>query len=123
MTVVKNQDLPLAGAGHRWSADAAEKHVRRWARAEDGPNERYRRAFLWYDRSRQENFTAYKLPIADVVDGRLMAVPRAIEAAARVVQGARGGVNIPARDLAGVKREIARYYEKMGEDTPWQHAA
>lgn len=123
MTVVKYQDLPLAGGGHRWNAEAAEKHVRRWARAEDGPNERYRQAFLWFDRSRQENFTAYKLPIADVIDGRLMAVPRAIEAATRVVQGARGGVDIPARDLAGLKREIARYYEKMGEEAPWQRAA
>lgn len=123
MTVVRFQDLPLADRDRSWNADAADKRVRRWAGAESAPNARYRKAFLWYDAGRRNEFTAYKLPFADIIDGELRAVPRGIMAAAGVVSGARGGVDLPPRDAAGVKRVIARYYEKMGEAAPWQKAA
>src|SRR5690606_26696281 len=81
---------------------------------------RYRRAFVWYDSANPENFGSYKLPIADVIDGELRAVPRAIFTAAAVVQGARGGVDIPDSDMPGVRNHLARYYRKMGETTPWE---
>jgi hypothetical protein len=119
MTVVEFADLPLTGRKRRWDADAAERRVRRWADAESAPNERYRKAFLWYDARRKDEFTAYKLPIADVTDGRLKAVPRGIMAAAGVIQGARGGVDLPGKDVAGIKRVLERYYAKFGEDAPW----
>src|SRR5690606_32361444 len=57
--------------------------------------------------------------IADVIDGRLMAVPRAIFAAAAVIQGARGGVNIPDSDIPAIKRHLERYYRKMEKEPPW----
>jgi hypothetical protein len=123
MTSVRFQDLPLADEDRSWDRDAAESRVRRWAKAEDEPNERYRKAFLWYDADKADEFTAYKLPIADVVDGRLKAVPRAVMAAAQVLEGARGGVDLPARDVAGVKRHVERYYDKMGREAPFRKAA
>ena len=78
VAVVKYQDLPLAGKDRRWDGNAAEKRVRAWAGAEDKPNERYRKAFLWYDKEAPENFGSYKFPIADVIRGQLKAVPRGI---------------------------------------------
>jgi len=120
MAVVEYQDLPLAGRDRRWDADAAEKRVREWAGAEDKPNERYRRAFVWYDETAPDRFGSYKLPIADVIRGTLKAVPRAVIAAAAVVDGARGGVKIPPRDVEGVKHHLALYYKKMGEEPPWE---
>ena len=75
MAVTSFQDLPLADRDHDWDGDAAEKRVREWAGAEDGPNEKYRDAHVWYDADKKDNFTAYKLLIADVVDGKLRAVP------------------------------------------------
>src|SRR5690348_18412515 len=92
MSVTSFQDLPLADRDREWDGDAAEKRVRSWAGADDGPNEKYRDAHVWYDAEKKDNFTAYKLLIADVVDGRLRAVPRGIMAAAAVMQGSRGGV-------------------------------
>ncbi|PZN25900.1 MAG: hypothetical protein DIU71_19115, partial [Proteobacteria bacterium] len=50
----------------------------------------------------------------------LRAVPRAIFAAAAAVQGARGGVDIPADEMPAVRRHLARYYRKMGETPPWE---
>lgn len=118
--VVPYQDLPLADRNRPWNAAAAVRRVREWAGAQDAPNSRYRRAFVWYDESAPDNFGSYKLPIADVIDGTLTAVPRAIFAAAAAVMGARGGVNIPESDLPGVRRHLSRYYRKMDETPPWE---
>lgn len=124
--VVPFQDLPLADRDRAWDSDAAVQRVRRWA-SRDGSGEkdkidwsRYRRAFVWYDADNPENFGSYKLPIADVIDGQLRAVPRAIFAAAAAVQGARGGVDVPEDDLPAIRRHLARYYEKLSETPPWE---
>ena len=120
MAVTAFQDLPLADRDHKWDGAAAEKRVRRWADAEDEPNEKYRNAHVWYDGEKPENFTAYKLLIADVVGGELQAVPRGVIAAAAVMQGSRGGVDLPERDIDRVKSHLAKYYKKMGDTAPWE---
>jgi len=119
MAVSAFQDYPLADRDREWDGDAAEKRVRKWADAEDEPNQKYRDAHVWYDSDKKTNFTAYKLLIADVVDGRLKAVPRGISAAAGVLDGARGGVDIPADDADRARSHLERYYDKMGEEAPW----
>jgi hypothetical protein len=119
MSVTAFQDLPLADRDREWDGDAAESRVRAWANAEDEPTEKYRDAHVWYDSEKKGNFTAYKLLIADVVDGRLMAVPRGIMAAAAVMQGSRGGVDLPRDDVDRVKSHLAKYYAKMDDTAPW----
>src|SRR3954465_7021000 len=118
MSVTAFQDLPLADRDREWDGDAAEKRVRKWAGAEDEPNQRYRDAHVWYDADKKQNFTAYKLLIADVVDDRLVAVPRGVMASGNIMQGARGGVNLPESDVDRVKSHLAKYYKKMGETAP-----
>ena len=120
MAVTSFQDLPLADRDREWDGAAAEKRVREWADAQDEPNVKYRDAHVWYDADAKENFTAYKLLIADVVDGRLKAVPRGFFAAAAVMQGSRGGVDLPAKDRDRVKSHLAKYYAKLGETPPWE---
>jgi hypothetical protein len=119
MAVTAFGDLPLADSDRSWDGDAAEKRVRAWAGAEDEPNDRYRDAHVWYDADKKSNFTAYKLLIADVVDGKLVAVPRAVHAAAAVMQGSRGGINLPDKDIDRVKSHLAKYYAKLDETPPW----
>ena len=121
MTTTRFQDFPLADRDREWDGDAAEQRIRDWAHAQDGPTSRYRDAHVWYDGDNADNFTAYKLLIADVVDGRPHAVPRAVMSAAGVLQGARGGVDIPEGELDRVRSHVARYYEKMGDRPPWAH--
>jgi hypothetical protein len=122
MAVTSFQDLPLADRDREWDGDAAEKRVRRWADAEDEPNEKYRNAHVWYDAENKGNFTAYKLLIADVVGGELRAVPRGVMAAANVLQGARGGIDLPEKDVDRVKSHLAKYYQKLDEEAPWERA-
>jgi hypothetical protein len=120
MAVTSFQDLPLADRDRDWDGDGAEKRVRSWAGAEDGPNEKYRDAHVWYDADKKDNFTAYKLLIADVIDGRLKVVPRGLQAAGNVMVGGRGGVDLPHGDIDRVKSHLAKYYDKLGDEPPWE---
>ena len=120
MAVTSFQDLPLADRDRAWDGDAAEKRVRKQTGAEDAPNAAYRAVHLWYDADKKDNFTAYKLLIADVVDGRLKAVPRGVMAAGNIMQGARGGIDLPHGDIDRVKSHLAKYYAKMDEKAPWE---
>ncbi|MBU9767076.1 hypothetical protein FR943_24980 [Mycobacterium sp. TNTM28] len=119
MSVTAFQDLPLADRDREWDGDAAEKRVRKWADAQDEPNQKYRDAHVWYDKKHKDNFTGYKLLIADVIGGKLEAVPRGVMAAGGIMDGARGGVDLPEDDIDRVKSHLAKYYEKMGESAPW----
>jgi predicted methyltransferase MtxX (methanogen marker protein 4) len=110
----------LTDRDREWDGTAAEKRVRTWADAKEAPNAKYRSAHIWYDGDSKDNFTAYKLLIADIVDGRLVAVPRGIVAAGNVMQGARGGIDLPKTDITCVKNHLAKYYKKMDDTAPWE---
>jgi hypothetical protein len=120
MAVTTFHDLPMADRDREWDGSAAEKRVRKWAGAEDEPNAKYRDAHVWYDADAKENFGSYKLLIADVVNGKLEAVPRGVMAAAAVMQGSRGGVDLPKNDIDRVKSHLAKYYAKMDDTPPWE---
>jgi hypothetical protein len=120
MSVTAFQDLPLADRDREWDGDAAEKRVRKWAGAQDEPNQKYRDAHVWYDSDNKDNFTAYKLLIADVIDGKLEAVPRGVMAAGGIMSGARGGVDLPKSDIDRVKSHLEKYYNKMDDTPPWE---
>jgi len=119
MAVSAFQDYPLAARDREWDGAAAEKRIRKWAGAEDEPNQKYRDAHVWYDSDKRDNFTAYKLLIADVIDEKVRAVPRGVMAAGNVMEGARGGADLPHQDIDRVKSHLAKYYKKMGEEAPW----
>ena len=94
--------------------------MRKWAGAEDGPNEKYRDAFVWYDGDNKDNFTAYKLPIADVIDGELtIKLPRAVASAA-------GGGRCAWRSRRTRRRDGShqgppgQVLQKMGDTPPWK---
>jgi hypothetical protein len=120
MSVTAFKDLPLADRDRSWDGDAAEKRVRKWAKAQEEPNEKYRDAHVWYDSGQKDNFTAYKLLIADVIDGKLEVVPRGVMAAGAIMNGARGGIDLPKADIDRVTSHLAKYYKKMGDTPPWE---
>ena len=120
MAVPHFQDLPMADRDREWDGAAAERRVREWAGAEDGPNAKYRDAHVWYDDTKPDNFGSNKLLVADVVDGHLRAVPRGVIAAGAVMEGSRGGVDLKKDDIDRVKAHLAKYYAKMGDTAPWE---
>jgi hypothetical protein len=117
--VVSYQNLPLASKDRSWDEGGARNRVASWAGGPDKEKvnwSKYRKAFLWYDSGDSENFGAYKLPIADVIDGKLTAVPRGIYSAAGYLKRTKG----PSDDeKASIRAHLAKYYKKLGEDPPW----
>ena len=54
MAVSAFQDYPLADRDREWDGAAAVKRIRKWADAEDKPNEQYRDAHVWYDSANKD---------------------------------------------------------------------
>ncbi|GIV00861.1 MAG: hypothetical protein KatS3mg014_2529 [Actinomycetota bacterium] len=121
-------DLPVADRARPWDGAAAARRVFAMCTRDGNLDDRCAsRAFFWRDTSRPGRRTAYKLGFADVIDGELRMVPRGVFAAAAVVNGARGGVDIPADEMAAVKRRIESAYARLREALddpelrpPWQ---
>lgn len=71
--------MPIAEADRTWEAGPATQRVFEWAEHSFG---KYKRAFLWWDATKPDLKTSYKLPIADIIDGELTIVPHAVSSAA-----------------------------------------
>ena len=112
-------DLPLADRSRSWDSAAALSRIREFTDSVDAPSPAYKDAFLWYDAESPDMFGSYKLPIADVIDGALVAVPRGIFSAAAALLGARGGVDIPEADRADVIANVEKYYKKLDLESPF----
>jgi hypothetical protein len=61
---------------------------------------------------------AYKLPHHELIDGELRVVWRGVVAAMTVVNGARGGVDIPESDRRKVYDHLAAHYGEFDEEPP-----
>lgn len=120
--VLPFRDLPLADRERPWDSVAAERRVRAWAGAQGDALQdlsamdwnRYAQAFFWRDSERPELLGSYKLGYADVLDGTLTAIPRAIFSN---TTGGRGfpAADIPEADKERVKAVLTRWYAKLRE--------
>ena len=130
MATTAKLDLPIAARDRAWDAGGADSRVRSWAGGDDKNKidwGKYARAFFWHDSADAKSFGSYKLGYADIIDGELTAVPRGIFAVAAVLQGSRGGVDIPAADKASIKSTVSKWYAamraKFNDDSitpPWE---
>lgn len=129
-------DFPLnPGRDRAWMSGEADARVRKWASSDGSGTKdtidwaKYASTHFWRDDSNKTNFTGYKLGFVDIVDGKPYAIWHGVAAAAAVMQGSRGGVEIPEADRAGVKRKIEAYYAKARSEfnddsirVPWEEA-
>jgi len=112
------QDLPVASRDHEWDAEAALARVKLFLESSEEPSDNFRKAFLWFDDHMPDAFSAYKMQIADVVDGKLMAIPRAIFAAA--AGSTKSAAVIPDFERDEVMASIDHYYAKMDLESPFK---
>ncbi len=122
--VCGDSHLPLADRDREWDGEAAAKSMFRRAGWDDDHADpaMARQGFFAYDDAAPKNKTSYKLPFAAVIDGRLRAVPRGIFSVAQVIEGARGGVDLPDDVIAAIRRKVAAYYHELDEKPPWKEA-
>jgi hypothetical protein len=104
-------DIPVAPDDTPWNAQQARARVWSWA---DRDIAKYAGAFLWHGRSAKRKGD-YKLPVADVIDGQLMIVPRAVSAIAAALAGTREGVDIPGDEMDDVETVVASLQDKINK--------
>jgi len=115
-----SKTLPL-DPDSSWDAAGAEARMRN---AAGGPDKdkinwaTYRKGFAWYDKNDAENYGAYKLPFADIKDGKLTAIWRGVAAAMAALLGARGGVDIPDSERKAVYNFLVSYYKRFEKEPP-----
>lgn len=110
--------LPLADEDRAWSAKDADQRLRAFTGATEEPNADYAKAFVAVD-GPADVFASYKLPIADVVDGKLTAIPKALLTAGSVLSGTSGGLDLPDVAVISAKTFLEGYYGAMGKSAPW----
>jgi len=114
-TVIDYLNLPLADRDMDWNSDEAEARLREWSGGlKDNINwDKYKKGFFYRETETSKNFTDYKLPYTDIINNKLVAIPRGIFTVAAVLQGAMGGVAISEEEQDKIKAQVEKYYEKM----------
>ena len=123
--------LPLAPRDAIFNNDDAVKRITAWANGGQD-TEKMRRAFMYFDSKLPANDpTSYRLPVGDVINGRLTLVFHAIYAAAALLSGAHGGLpDISDPDVAQLRNVISDIYPEMAKAfndstirAPWDRSA
>jgi hypothetical protein len=114
-SVTGSVDLPVADRDTSWDGDAAATRVFEWA---DGDTEKIGRAFAYRDDAADPlTKAAYKLGYADIDDGELTIVPAGVSAALGAMNGARGGVDLPAGERDAVRTRLEAVAAHVNEET------
>lgn len=126
LTVSGSKTLPV-DERYEWDGDAATLRMRKLA-SSDGSGDKdtinwegYKRGFLFTYTEDKKNFGSYKLPFADVIDGRLRATWGGVSRAMGALMGARTPVDIPNRYKRDCYNVLATYYKKLDKDLPPFH--
>jgi hypothetical protein len=123
------QGLPLAPREAVFDNDDAIKRITAWAA---GDPEKMKRAFMWFNpQGSPTDTTSYRLPLGDIINGRLTLIFHAIYAAAALLSGAHGGLpDIPEQDKNDIRNVISSIYPEMAAAfndssirAPWDRSA
>lgn len=119
-SVVPFQDLPLAPPSTAWDPDAARARMVKAATDRSAKDEvvnlqKTRRAFLWHDRADPFSPASYRVQVADLVDGKLSIVPRAVLDADLEA--------VPAEARSAVREHLERYMVAIRKADPGALAA
>ncbi len=112
---------PIAPREYKFDADDAVKRIAAWSGigSKTPSLDHYASTFLWRDGSQAADTLAqdsFRLPLADIINGRPHLIYHAVYAAAALLSGGHGGLpNIPAHDQERMKGVINQIYAKMAQ--------
>jgi hypothetical protein len=117
---IGNTSLPIAPVQQEWNREEARKRIFCWAGWDNStPSSRTWKAFFALDEDHRQQRNAYRLAFTDVINGELVAVPRAIDAIARSLASGQNELELPADVVENIRRKISLYYRKMDAIPPW----
>lgn len=105
--------LPIAPRDTNWDGAAAEGRIREYTGSTEAPSSNYRKFFMYFDQANADQFTAYKLPFADIINGNPYVIPAAISAIQGALSGARGGVDIHDADKQRIQEFVTAYQSRI----------
>ena len=94
----------------------ADQAINRIQQASAGSVETFNMAFLWRsDTGPPNNKNSYRLPIADVINGRYTLIPHAVFTAAAILQGAHGGLEgvVGEDEKAKLRTVVSEIYTRL----------
>ena len=94
----------------------ADQAIKRIQQASAGSVETFNMAFLWRsDTGPPNNKNSYRLPIADVINGRYTLIPHAVFTAAAILQGAHGGLEgvVGEDEKRQLRSVVSEIYTKL----------
>lgn len=94
----------------------ADQAIARIAQAAAGSVETFNMAFLWRNENGPpNNKNSYRLPIADVINGRYTLIPHAVFTAAAILQGAHGGLEgvVGEPEKKKLRAVVSEIYTKL----------
>lgn len=94
----------------------ADEAIKRIQQASAGSVETFNMAFLWRsDTGPPNNKNSYRLPIADVINGRYTLIPHAVFTAAAILQGAHGGLEgvVGEPEKKKLRAVVSEIYTKL----------
>ena len=119
------ETIPIAPRDTIFDHYAAKNRVMDWAGTRNGGIEdpdvqkKFKTAFVYCCDCYSDYEDDYYLLIADVIDGVLTIVPRAVFKAAMHVSGKRWNGFIPSDEIPAAMYLITKYYERMGMESPF----
>lgn len=104
--------LPLADRKMSVDKDDAARRIAAWA---NGDTSKLNQAFLWrHPEGDPHSVNSYRLPVGDIIGGKLTLIYHAIYAASALLEGAHGGLpNIPDGEKDRLRRVISAIYKHM----------
>ncbi|MFA5452689.1 MAG: ATP-dependent Clp protease proteolytic subunit, partial [Candidatus Methanomethylophilaceae archaeon] len=112
------KDLPVDEA-EKWDGAAARKRIEQWATSGENIDwKKYQQAFVYVNPESADTKGGYKLPFADIIEGKLTAVWGGVRAATAALLGARGGVDMPDNERKSAYNFLAAYYKKLDKEPP-----
>ncbi|MHB8871239.1 MAG: HK97 family phage prohead protease [Candidatus Doudnabacteria bacterium] len=115
---VGSSSLPISESSS-WDGNSAVNAMREYAGGKDNMDwGKYAKGFAYFDSSNKEDFGSYKLPFADIIDGKLTAVWGGVNAAMAAINGARQNMTISDSDREKAYNLLDKYYNKFGKEAP-----
>jgi hypothetical protein len=108
------RSFPIAERETEFNYDLVVPRLVEWS---GGAAAKFRRAFLYQAAGGDVTSTeSYLLPVADVIDGRLTLIPRAVFSAAAFLSGAHGGLpQVPEPDQERLRNVVTDIYDVLRE--------
>lgn len=119
--------MPVAGRDTPFNADDAIARILEWSGSSAS---KFNSAFLWRNsKGEPGNTDSYRLPVGDIVNGKMTLFPRAVFAAAAILSGAHGGLVgvVSDEEKLQLKRVVSEIYDMLQQEyqdprtvPPWE---